>query len=383
MFHPPCDARSGERPLFAATEEAELVPLASTDDALPGLFDAMLERLRHAWARAATMRARDARNLGPRGVSSPSLLRASSPKYLSNPVFEYVLLLFVAVCHSQSWGAVAFESAHAIVVDEGTDEVLLEKDSDAAAPIASLTKLMTAMVVLDAHQDPDEFVGITDADIDRLKHTRSGVSVGAILPRRTLLRLALMSSDNHAAAALARNYPGGLDAFSAATQQKIADLGLDHTALAEPTGLSPSNQASAADLVKVLRAASTYPEIAEITTRSKDVVDVNGRLQEFHNTNSLVSQSGWTILLSKTGYTNEAGRCLAMRMEAAGRTVLVVLMGAVSAPKRALDALNIHRWLTGQQPLLAQQVPAVRRTQAMRRVGERVHMVRSTSTSGS
>jgi D-alanyl-D-alanine carboxypeptidase/D-alanyl-D-alanine endopeptidase (penicillin-binding protein 7) len=325
----------------------------------------------------------EAENLCQPAVSSPSQLRASSAKYLSNPVFEYLLLLFVTVCYSQSWGAVAFESAHAIVVDEGTDEVLLEKDSDAAAPIASLTKLMTAMVVLDAHQDPDEFVRITDADIDRLKHTRSGVSVGTILPRRTLLKLALMSSDNHAAAALARNYPGGLDAFSAATQQKIADLGLDHTALAEPTGLSPSNQASAADLVKVLRAASTYPEIAEITTQSKDVVDVNGRLQEFHNTNSLVSQSGWTILLSKTGYTNEAGRCLAMRMEAAGRTVLVVLMGAVSSPKRALDALNIHRWLTGQQPLLAQRVPAVRRTQATRRVGEQVRMVRSTSTSGS
>lgn len=272
-------------------------------------------------------------------------------------MFKQIFLLALAACCCSSWGAVSFESAHALVVDEATGEVLLEKDSDVVAPIASLTKLMTAMVMLDAHQDPDEFIRIDDADMDRLKHTRSGVPVGVILPRHTLLKLALMSSDNHAAAALARNYPGGRDAFSAATQQKIRELGLDHTALVEPTGLSPDNRASAADLVKVLKAASTYPEIAQITTRSKDIVRLNGRAQEFHNTNRLVGKPGWVILLSKTGFTDEAGRCVAMRLQAEGRTVLVVLMGALATSKRALDALNIHRWLSEKQPALVQQTP--------------------------
>jgi D-alanyl-D-alanine carboxypeptidase/D-alanyl-D-alanine endopeptidase (penicillin-binding protein 7) len=282
-------------------------------------------------------------------------------------MFKQILFLALAACCYPSWGAVSFESAHAIVVDEATGEVLLEKNSDVMAPIASLTKLMTAMVVLDAHQNFAELIRIDDADMDTLKHTRSGLPVGVILPRHTLLKLALMSSDNHAAAALARNYPGGLDAFGAATQQKIREMGLDHTVLVEPTGLSPDNRASAADLVKVLKAASTYPEIAQITSRSKDVVQLNGRTQEFRNTNSLVGKSGWVILLSKTGFTNEAGRCVAMRVQAEGKTVIVVLMGALVASERALDALNIHRWLSEVQRPLAQQTPVVYRARAQRK----------------
>lgn len=281
-------------------------------------------------------------------------------------MFKQILFLALAACCCPSWGAVSFESAHAIVVDEATGEVLLEKNSDVIAPIASLTKLMTAMVVLDAHQNFAELIRIDDADMDTLKHTHSGLPVGVILPRYTLLKLALMSSDNHAAAALARNYPGGIDAFSAATQQKIREMGLDRTVLVEPTGLSPDNRASAADLVKVLKAASTYPEIAQITSRSKDVVQLNGRAQEFRNTNSLVGKSGWVILLSKTGFTNEAGRCVAMRLQAEGRTVIVVLMGALVASERALDALNIHRWLSEEQRPLAQQTPVAYLTRSAR-----------------
>jgi D-alanyl-D-alanine endopeptidase (penicillin-binding protein 7) len=293
-------------------------------------------------------------------------------------MFKQILFLTLAACCGPSWGAVSFESAHAIVVDEATGEVLLEKNSEVVAPIASLTKLMTAMVVLDAQQDAGELIRIDDADMDTLKHTRSGVPLGVILPRHTLLKLALMSSDNHAAAALARNYPGGLDMFSAATQQKIQELGLDHTALVEPTGLSPDNRASAVDLVKVLKAASTYPEIAQITTRSRDIVQLNGRAQEFRNTNSLVGKTGWVILLSKTGFTNEAGRCVAMRLQAEGRTLLVVLMGALVASKRALDALNIQRWLSGEQPPLAQQTPVVYRTRNARARHKPQDLARST-----
>jgi len=295
-------------------------------------------------------------------------------------MFKQILFVALAACCCPSSAAVSFESAHAIVVDEATGEVLLEKNSNVVAPIASLTKLMTAIVVLDAHQNPGEFIRVDDADMDTLKHTRSGVPVGVILPRYTLLKLALMSSDNHAAAALARNYPGGLEAFSAATQRKIQELGLDHTALVEPTGLSPDNRASAADLVKVLKAASTYPEIAQITSRSKDIVQLNGRAQEFRNTNSLVGKSGWVILLSKTGFTNEAGRCVAMRLQAEGRTVLVVLMGALVASKRALDALNIQRWLSEEQPPpLAQETPAVYRTRSGRALHKPQDLVRITT----
>jgi D-alanyl-D-alanine endopeptidase (penicillin-binding protein 7) len=289
---------------------------------------------------------------------------------------KLLFLLLTAQC-TTGLAAVTFDSTHALVVDEATGEVLLEKNSEAAAPIASLTKLMTAMVVLDAGQDPAEPIRIEDEDLDRLKHTRSGVPVGATFPRRTLLGLALMSSDNHAAAALARSYPGGLEAFGAAMQQKLQELDLDQTVIEEPTGLSSGNHASAVDLVKVLRAAAAYPDIAQVTTQSSDIVEVNGRQRQFRNTNGFVGKPGWGILLSKTGFTNEAGRCLVMRLEAAGRTVLVVLMGARATAARSLDALNVHRWLSGEEPILAQPIPTARRLrvarapQAAARIAER------------
>lgn len=236
-------------------------------------------------------------------------------------------------------------SAHAIVVDEASGEVLLRKDALTAAPMASLTKLMTAMVVLDAGQNPDEGLQIDAADLDRLKSTRGGVPVGAVVPRRTLLELALMASDNHAAAALARHYPGGPEAFQEAVQRKIRALGLEHTLIEEPTGLSPNNLSSAQDMVKVLRASAAYPAIAQITSQRQQVVQVDGRRWAVRNTNRLVGAPGWHILLSKTGFTNEAGRCLGMRLQAAGRTVMVVLMGAGGTAARTRDALSIRRWL--------------------------------------
>jgi D-alanyl-D-alanine carboxypeptidase/D-alanyl-D-alanine endopeptidase (penicillin-binding protein 7) len=272
----------------------------------------------------------------------------------------FLLALLVACC-APSWGALPFGSAHALVVDEGTGEVLLEKDSATAVPIASLTKLMTAMVVLDAQQDPNELIRIHERDVDRLKHTRSGVPVGAYFSRQSLLELALMSSDNHAAAALARTYPGGLEEFIAAMRQKIQDLDLHNTSLEEPTGLSPNNRASAADLVKVLRAASTYMDIIQFTTQSRNMVDVESRQREYRNTNGLVGAPGWDIFLSKTGYTNEAGRCLAMRIQVASRIVFVVLLGASAKSQRTLDALNVQRWLAGKEPLLAKLTRAVLR----------------------
>jgi D-alanyl-D-alanine carboxypeptidase/D-alanyl-D-alanine endopeptidase (penicillin-binding protein 7) len=269
----------------------------------------------------------------------------------------FFALLF-AVFSLSSRADVAFESAHALVVDEESGQILFEKDATTAAPIASMTKLMTAMVVLDAKLPADEPIRIERDDLDTLKHTTSGVPVGARVARGDLLQLALMSSDNHAAAALARTYPGGRAAFQAAVDAKIAELQLENTAIEEPTGLSPQNHASAHDMVKILKAASDYPEIGQATSQASQVVSVNGRPRVFRNTNRLVGKPGWDILVSKTGYTNEAGRCLTMRLQAAGRNILVVLMGAMATSERTVDAFNIQRWLGVPVTTVAETSPA-------------------------
>lgn len=272
-------------------------------------------------------------------------------------------------------GELKVGSARAIVVDEATGEVLLDKNASAAAPIASLTKLMTAMVVLDARQDPNEELRIDDADTDRLKHTRSGVPVGAVLTRTALLELALMASDNRAAAALARNYPGGNAAFLKAVRRKIQSLEMTSTSIEEPTGLSPYNVSSAQDMARLLRAAAGYDEISRITSQYRHVTLVNGEPRPVRNTNWLLGEPGWEILLSKTGFTREAGRCLTMRMRAAGRTVLMVLMGADGSTERIVDAMNIRRWLGGASPAPAvmaavttMPVPSARRRAASARI---------------
>jgi D-alanyl-D-alanine endopeptidase (penicillin-binding protein 7) len=261
-----------------------------------------------------------------------------------------ILAVSLLLTCSVGKAAVAFHSAHVMVVDETSGKVLLKKDIDAAAPIASLTKLMTAMVVLDAQQDPNEDLRIDIADTDDLKHSRGGVPVGAVVSRGSLLELALLASDNRAASALARSYPGGLPAFDAAMQRKIHALGLNSTSIVEPTGLSPSNISSAQDLIRILRAAARYPVIAQITSLRSHIVLVNGRTRIVRNTNRLVGGPEWQVLLSKTGFTNEAGRCLGMWARADGRTVTVVLIGAPRPSRLARDATTIRRWLDAGRP---------------------------------
>jgi D-alanyl-D-alanine carboxypeptidase/D-alanyl-D-alanine endopeptidase (penicillin-binding protein 7) len=257
--------------------------------------------------------------------------------------------------------AVPFGSQSVLVVEDDTGKVLFEKNSAAVVPIASLTKLMTAMVVLDAHQDMNEPIEIEKQDVDMLKHSTSRVPVGATIPRRDVLQLALMSSDNRAAAALGRTYPGGMEAFRAAVKRKIAALGMTQTVIEEPTGLSPHNQSSATDLVKMATAAANYPEITRITTSSKDLINIKGREVEYHNTNRLVGAKGWDIGLSKTGYTQEAGRCLIMRIKAAGKNATLVLLNAGASSVRILDALNIRRHVLGDDaPVATARAPRVR-----------------------
>jgi len=242
--------------------------------------------------------------------------------------------------------ALPFGSQSALVIDESSGAVLLEKNSENILPIASLTKLMTAMVVLDAKLDMEEMISIDEHDVDTIKHSTSRVPVGATLPRKDVLQLALMSSDNRAAAALARTYPGGFEAFDMALHVKLHDLGMMHTTIEEPTGLSYHNTSNAADLVKMAMAASQYPDITRITTDSRDMINIKGRKVEYHNTNGFVGQKGWDILLSKTGYTTEAGRCIIMRIKAAGKNVIMVLLNASANSMRSRDAMNIRRFLS-------------------------------------
>jgi D-alanyl-D-alanine carboxypeptidase/D-alanyl-D-alanine endopeptidase (penicillin-binding protein 7) len=245
--------------------------------------------------------------------------------------------------------AVPFGSQSVLVVEDDTGKVLFEKNSTQVAPIASLTKLMTAMVVLDAHQDMNEPIEIEKQDVDMLKHSSSRVPVGATIPRRDVLQLALMSSDNRAAAALARTYPGGIEAFKGAVKRKITALGMTQTVIEEPTGLNPQNRSTAADLVKMATAASNYPEITRITTSPRDLINIKGHEVEYHNTNRLVGAKGWEVGLSKTGYTQEAGRCLIMRIKAAGKKATLVLLNAGASSVRVADALNIRRHVLGDE----------------------------------
>jgi len=260
-----------------------------------------------------------------------------------------VLSLCLWSCLVTDVFALPFGSQSALVIDENTGEVLLEKNSENIVPIASLTKLMTAMVVLDARQNMDEPISIDAQDVDTIKHSTSRVPVGASIPRKDVLQLALMSSDNRAAAALARTYPGGNEAFVAAVQSKMQALGMTHTTIEEPTGLSYHNTSTAADLVKMASAASQYPDITRITTDSRDLINIKGRKVEYHNTNGFVGKKGWDIMLSKTGYTTEAGRCIIMKIKAAGKNVIMVLLNASANSMRARDALNIRRFVSDEK----------------------------------
>ncbi len=231
---------------------------------------------------------------------------------------------------------------HALVLEEGTGRVVMAKDADAEVPIASITKLVTAMVVLDAKPNLQETLHITQDDVDMLKHSASHIRVGAEVSRLAALKLALMQSENRAAAALARYYPGGTPAFVQAMQAKVRSLGLTRTAFADPTGLSPANRSTANEVAKIAVAASHYPEIADITSDRSANVPVNGRLRAVHNTNKLVGGSGWDIQLSKTGYTEEAGRCLTMRIKSGIQHFTVVLLDADGSAQRLRDATRIR-----------------------------------------
>ncbi|MGY1489421.1 D-alanyl-D-alanine endopeptidase [Methylobacillus pratensis] len=238
-------------------------------------------------------------------------------------------------------------SSKAMIVNQDSGEILFAKGTDIAAPIASLTKLMTAMVVLDAQLDMEEKLHVTRDDIDTLKGTGSRMPIGASLTRAEMLQLALMASENRAASALGRHYPGGVDAFVAAMNAKALQLGMLHSRFADPTGLNSANVSTAEDLVKMVRAAYQYPEIRHVSTSSSYSVPVNGTRAplQYVNSNVLVRNSDWVIGLSKTGYINEAGRCLVMQAQVGGQPLIIVLLDSFSKNARVGDAQKIRKWI--------------------------------------
>jgi len=236
-------------------------------------------------------------------------------------------------------------SSAALVLDATGSAVLFARHSDVAMPIASITKLMTALVVTDAGQPLDEPLEITTEDVAHGKGTFSRLTPGVTLSRGDLMHLALMASENRAAHALGRNFPGGLEACVAAMNAKARELGMTSARFVEPTGLSDENVASAEDLSKLVMAAAKVPAIREYSTDTSFDVRVGRRVLTFHSTDSLTSKADWDIVVQKTGYIAEAGRCLVMQTIIEARTVVIVLLNSYGKHTRVADARRIRRWM--------------------------------------
>lgn len=249
--------------------------------------------------------------------------------------------------------SVQLRSRSVLVVRADNGEVLYRKNIDQHVPIASITKLMTAMVVLDAGQSLADTLAITQDDVDTLKHTHSRLSVGTRLTRGEMMLLALMSSENRAASALARNYPGGRAAAVGAMNRKAAELGMTQAHFVDGTGLSSDNRASPIDLVRMVKAADGYAEIRDYSTTAQHAVKIGKRVQVFRNTNALVRSPEWNIEVTKTGFINEAGRCLVMQARIGQMPVIMVLMNSQGTKTRMGDANRVRQWLEATLSLAA------------------------------
>jgi D-alanyl-D-alanine endopeptidase (penicillin-binding protein 7) len=263
-----------------------------------------------------------------------------------------LILLFSAVASASEAefaalkGNPGLRSASAIVLDS-SGNLIYGKDIDTVRPIASITKLMTAMVILDAKLGLDEKLTITDADRDRLRMTGSRLSVGAVLSRQELLLLALMSSENRAASALGRTFPGGVGSFVSAMNNKATQLGMSSSQFADPAGLNANNVSTASDLALMLAAAEGYPYIVQSTTTQQSEVQPFARRGPltYNNTNRLLKNENWDIELSKTGYINEAGRCLVMRANIEGEDISIVLLNSFGKLTPYGDSNRLRKWM--------------------------------------
>jgi serine-type D-Ala-D-Ala endopeptidase (penicillin-binding protein 7) len=258
--------------------------------------------------------------------------------------------------------ALELKSSVALVMDQDTNEVLVSKNSQAVLPIASITKLMTALVVTESGLPHDEYLTVTEDDIDTEKGSRSRLKVGTQLTRGEMLHLALMSSENRAAHALGRHYPTGLEGFVAAMNRKARELRMDDTHFNDPTGLSSQNQSSARDLATLVKAAYRYQIIRELSTSPEYAVAVGDHQLQYRTTNNLVLNPLWEIGLQKTGYIAEAGRCLVMQAKLAGRKLIMVFLDSAGKYSRQGDAERVRRWLTETMPVGVAPATATRAT---------------------
>ncbi|WP_394756715.1 D-alanyl-D-alanine endopeptidase [Rhodoferax sp.] len=249
------------------------------------------------------------------------------------------------------------KSSVALVIDQETNEVLFSKNEQAVLPIASLTKLMTGLVLREAKLPMDQMITISQADVDTEKGSKSRLGVGTELTRGELLHLALMSSENRAAHALARSYPGGLSIFVGLMNAKALSIGMSDTQYVEPTGLSSKNQSSARDLAKLVNIAHSDPILRELTTSPDYQVAVGNRTLQFNNTNRLVKNPSWDIGLQKTGYISEAGRCLVMQTKIAGRKLIMVFLDSAGKLSRIADAERVRRWVESRSAGRSTSVP--------------------------
>ncbi|MHA7601886.1 serine hydrolase [Alicycliphilus sp. T452] len=242
------------------------------------------------------------------------------------------------------------KSSVALVIDQDTKEVLLSKNDHAVLPIASLTKLMTGLLISEARLPMDEPITITQDDVDTEKGSGSRLTVGTTLSRGELLHLALMSSENRAAHALGRTYPGGLEVFVQRMNAKARLLGMTETRYVEPTGLSSKNQSSAHDLATLVNVAHGDPLLRELSTSPSHEVAVGQRVLQYNNTNRLVKSPAWDIGLQKTGYISEAGRCLVMQAQVAGRKLIMVFLDSAGKFSRLGDAERVRSWVEKGHP---------------------------------
>jgi D-alanyl-D-alanine endopeptidase (penicillin-binding protein 7) len=252
--------------------------------------------------------------------------------------------------------ALQLKSSVALVLDQDTKEVLFSKNEQAVLPIASITKLMTGLLVSEAQLPADESITITQDDVDTEKRSSSRLAVGTELSRE-LLHLALMSSENRAAHALGRTYPGGLTHFVELMNARAKSLGMLDTSYAEPTGLSSKNQSSARDLATLVNFAYGNPELRELSTSTGYQVEVGRRTLQYNNTNRLVKNPAWEIGLQKTGYITEAGQCLVMQAKVAGRKLIMVFLDSAGKLSRIADAERVRHWVESN-PLLSRKVGA-------------------------
>jgi serine-type D-Ala-D-Ala endopeptidase (penicillin-binding protein 7) len=302
----------------------------------------------HTTKKEVSQKQASKKQLAVRKVSSRKTVRAPAKQRVAAVIPAKPSFGQLAGLHSVQ-DELDLKSSVALVVDQDTNEVLFSKNESAVLPIASITKLMTGVVVSEAHLPLDETITITQADVDTEKGSRSRLGVGTELSRGELLHLALMSSENRAAHALGRTFPGGLEKFVGLMNMKAKLMGMQDTRYVEPTGLSSQNQSSARDLATLVNYAYDNPQLRELSTSTGYQVAVGKRMLQYNNTNRLVKSPAWDIGLQKTGYITEAGQCLVMQAKVSGRKLIMVFLDSAGKLSRIGDAERVRKWVEANQ----------------------------------